>query len=65
MAQQSSTLSVAEKIKRYQKVLAMYRKIDRELGVLEKRGKTLFGEVHEVVDREKMQKVLKYIDKTK
>lgn len=65
MVQQSSPLSVAEKIKRYQKVLAMYKKIDRELGVLEKRGKTLFGEVHEVVDREKMQKVLKYIDKTK
>ena len=43
----------------------MYKKIDRELGVLEKRGKTLFGEVHEVVDREKMKKVLKYIDKNK
>ena len=65
MAQKLSPLTVVEKIKRYQKVLAMYQKIDRELDVLEKRGQTLFGEVHEVVDRAKMQKVLKYIDKTK
>ena len=65
MVQQLPPLTVAEKIKRYQKVLAMYKKIDRELDVLEKRGRTLFGEVHEVIDREKMQKVLKYIDKNK
>lgn len=65
MGQKLPTLTVAEKIERYKKILAMYQKIDRELGILEKRGKILFSEVHEVVDRDKMQQVLKYIDKTK
>jgi len=63
MGQKLPTLTVEEKVDRYKKIIARFQKISDDLNRLEKEGNILFEEVHQVIDKNKMKKVLGYISK--
>jgi|GEM_PF-4011468 len=54
-----------QKIERYKRLLKMYRDINIELDKLAEDGHALEGDLQKIIDHEKMQKVLQYINKQK